>query len=535
VLLLLDAWPLARLGASPKRCVLEKLPLFCLAAGTAVVTLLVQGEACAMRFGEAVPFDLRLANAVDSIATYLRQTVWPLDLAAFYPYPESLPRSRVLVTAAALGAVTAGALALRRSRPELAVGWLWFGVMLLPVLGLVQVGMQARADRYLYLPQTGLALAVAVTAGRWAADSARRRLAIGVVATVAIAFLAVQARVQVGTWQNDETLFRRALEVTEGNYVAHHQLAADLARHGRHAEAADHYGAAIALRPEWVLPQLGLAESLAARGETRLAIERLRALLRLDPTQAAAALRLGLLLAQEGRDTEARALLESWIARAERRGAGIPGLAVAHFALGDLDLAAGRPETAVTRYRRGLAVSPAQIQGRKRLARALANLGHWDEAAVELRTALDLGGDTPEIHASLGRAYRRSGREWLAVAHLEESLRRAPGSDASLDLAWLLATATSATVRDPAGALALAEAHAASHPTDAASLDALAAAQASAGDFDLAVATAERALAAAQGPMGPDSRDEPGDPDGIRKRLVRYRAESGREAPQSLP
>jgi hypothetical protein len=233
VLLLLDVWPLRRLDlfARPfpgRRLVAlctEKLPLFGLAVGASALSLVAQAAIGAVTSLEAAPLAMRVANALLAYAAYLRMSVWPTELAFFYPYPKQLPWAELVGAAALLVSLTALAFAQLRRRPWLAVGWLWFLGVLVPMIGLVQVGAQAHADRYSYLPSIGLAVAfawsVAEGAGRW--PRARRGIALGA-ALLVVASAAATWR-QVGTWRDDRTLYVHALAVTRDNFKAAANLA----------------------------------------------------------------------------------------------------------------------------------------------------------------------------------------------------------------------------------------------------------------------------------------------------------------------
>jgi hypothetical protein len=215
VLLLLDFWPLGRLSwaASARRVWLEKLPMLALALAAALVTLLVQRSGGGMEFADRVlPLGVRLWNALDSYGVYLAQTVWPAGLSVFYPHPvEGISQGRALVSGALLVAVTAGALALARRAPYLLVGWLWFLITLIPMIGIVQVGVQAHADRYMYLPLQGLSIALAWGAVDLLGRSPQRRRALAIAGAVAVGVLAIAAHRQVAIWRDSLTLFGRAV------------------------------------------------------------------------------------------------------------------------------------------------------------------------------------------------------------------------------------------------------------------------------------------------------------------------------------
>ena len=319
VLVLFEWWPLGRLARSPRTgrptaralaaSLREKAPMLALAAAASAVTYRVQASTGAVAAGDALPFPVRAANAVDSLRAYLVDFAWPRDLAAFYPHPTAVESpAATAVTALALLAWTACALRLARRAPAAAVGWLWFVGTLVPVLGLVQVGLQARADRYTYWPLVGLAIGVVyplftLAAGR---DAARRALVVAALA--AVAALGVAARAQVHTWRDSHTLYARAQEVAPSAFASL-GLGRALRRAGRGEEAVAPLGLAARLRPGDATPHLELAEHYAAQGALGVAVAHQSEAVRLAPDDPRYAVRLAQLLLQSGRAAEARAHL----------------------------------------------------------------------------------------------------------------------------------------------------------------------------------------------------------------------------------
>lgn len=256
-LLLLDVWPLERLGLGWKRLMAEKLPLLALSVAASLATLRYQRTSLAPL--ELVPWSLRLANAAVSYAAYLGKLLLPRNLAVFYPIPLAIPAWQAAGSAALLAALTALAVWKVRQAPWLLVGWLWFLGTLVPVIGLVQVGRQAMADRYTYLPSIGLFLAIV-----WGISELlrERRAVLAAASAVAIALLAAGTWMQVGYWKDSLVLYRHALAVTRDNYVAHVGLAKALAAEKDWAGAAEQYRAALALRPGLIEARTGLEAAL---------------------------------------------------------------------------------------------------------------------------------------------------------------------------------------------------------------------------------------------------------------------------------
>lgn len=321
VLLLLDVWPLGRTsfaaaadgsrGAAVPwaRLALEKAPLFLMAIAASLVTYLAQKEGGAMGAMERdlLPLGDRLANAVVAYAGYLGKTIWPSDLAIFYPHPgRTLPWWKVAgASAVLLGALLFG-LRQRRSRPFLLIGWLWYLGMLVPVIGLVQVGIQAQADRYAYLPMIGPLIMIA-----WSAKAARPRtrdhwsMAVSFSSGAVLLILLAITAFQVGHWRNTVSVFQRAVEVAPDNWYAQRSLGSALAKRGLAEEAIDRYQAALRLRPRDSKAHNDLAVELAGRGRHQEAIERYQEALRIRPDFPEALNNLGNALAVTGRHDEA--------------------------------------------------------------------------------------------------------------------------------------------------------------------------------------------------------------------------------------
>ena len=269
VLLLLDYWPLQRwrTRADWRRAVIEKAPLFILTVASCLITFAVQKEGGAVGSLEKFSLGTRLGNALVAYTAYIGKALLPENLAVFYPHPEGWPLWQVGGGAIILGVISAVALALARRAPYMIVGWLWFVGTLVPVIGLIQVGDQAYADRYTYIPLVGLFVAIV-----WgiADASLRFRWPVFALRATGVAGLIVCAGVtsaQVNHWRNTETLFGHALEVTKDNHVAHYNLGQSLSLSGRIQEAVEHYHATLRLKPdhEGAHNNLGLTYAIYGR------------------------------------------------------------------------------------------------------------------------------------------------------------------------------------------------------------------------------------------------------------------------------
>ncbi len=385
VLLLLDWWPLGRwgqvawAGASPGRAaresagrrhgssewprlLTEKVPLLAMAAASAAVTVAAQRAGGAVSRLEDIPAGTRLTNALISWVAYLGMTLRPAGLAGFYPYPPGPPSIwRAAAALVLLLGLTWTAVRLRRRAPVLVVGWLWYLLSLLPVIGLVQVGLQARADRYTYLPLIGIFAAAA-----WGLPLIvhRRRLPRAALAVVAVAVVAVcgfLTRVQAGYWRDSHTFFERAARATRDNWWGHENLGDWLAVHGRREEALREFGETIRIRPDYAGGHYNLAVTLEELGRDEEAADQYRRAVALEPGNADARNNLGSLLLRQSRAAEAAAQLREAVRLAPGDPRPVYNLGLALAALGDQ---AG----AAIAFRRALGLRPDHAGAREALA-----------------------------------------------------------------------------------------------------------------------------------------------------------------------
>ena len=280
LLLLLDAWPLRRRGPW-SHLVIEKAPLLAMSIATGVMTIVAQQQAETVGTLAGYPLGVRVANAIVATATYLWKAVWPTGLAVFYPHPgAALAAWTVAASALVLAALTSWTICVRRSRPYLLFGWAWYLVTLAPVVGIVQVGWQARADRYTYIPLIGVFLGVVWAISEGFAD---RPALLSSMATAVLVALGIGAFVQAGYWRDSETLFRRALAVTDDNAVAHSNLGTALLRRNLLNEAQEHFAEAVRINPHFAEAHSNLGVTLGRQGRIDEAILEFRRALELQP------------------------------------------------------------------------------------------------------------------------------------------------------------------------------------------------------------------------------------------------------------
>ncbi len=463
VLLLLDYWPLGRLvdRAAARQLVVEKIPFFILSVMSAIVTLLAQREAVISI--EALPLPSRLAQAAQSIFIYLRQFFWPTALAPFYP--RQINAQTLWFSALgllALIATTAAIFLLRRRRPVLIVGWLWFIVMLLPVIGLIQVGMQGHADRYTYLPGIGIALMIAWTG----ADLVRRwsipTLVASLVSGAILALLSFQTWQQLAFWHDSKSLWTHTLAVTSNNALAEDSLGKALLSEGAIDETGPHFVNAALLRPNWAEPHADLGNALSARGRNPQAIQEY---------------------------SRALALVE------ERS----PKAAELHFNLANAYRHAHQPSQALAHYERSAAIDPNDSRVFFNWANALREQGRLDEAITRYQQAIRISPRYADAHNNLALAFSEKGQLHNAIEQYEAAIAADPHSLLALNnLALELSTSTDPSCRDTSRAVQIAEKAAQIAPENPTIVRTLATAYAQNRQFIQAGKAAEMALGMAQ-------------------------------------
>ena len=564
VLLLLDLWPLQRIPLvvtpaawrTARRLIMEKLPFFALVAISCVLTVMAQSKGGSVAPTGDINFLQRLANSVIAYGWYVWKLFWPVDLAIIYPLFPNRPMEQIIYATMLVAGLTTLALWQRRRRPYLFVGWFWYVGMLVPVIGLVQVGMQAYADRYTYLPYVGLFIMLAWAVAELTASWPKRQLLLAVGAVAILAASVGGTRHQLQFWKDEETLFRRARAVTENNYIALNNLGYALASRGQYDEAIELYAEslkaaprfaeaynsigcarlgqkkpelaleafvqALAIKPEAVIIRNNCGTALHELGRHAEAVEQYQEALRLDPDYAEAHYNLANSYSALKETTNAlthyhRAITlapaygNAWLnlgyellrlgRRTEAKAAFESALGAkndfvpAHYGLALVANEAGEPGAAATHFREFLKANPDHVAARTQLAMALAAQNQPAEAMTEAREALRRAPDHAPAHYTLAVLLEQDGQTAEAMAHYDDAIRLAPDYPEALNnLAWTLATQRDAKFRDAARAVR--------HARRACELTqnkipfflgTLAAALAEAGEFAEAAATAEKA------------------------------------------
>lgn len=367
LLLVLDWWPLKRFeqtGAPEAgggrntlrviwRLVVEKVPLMLLSVAAGVIELLALAPAKTGTPHAKFPLMLRVENALNSLVMYLGKMVWPTRLAVFYPHAtHNLPVGRVLWLVTVLAAISTGAFACRRRNPYVLAGWLWYLIMIGPVLGVVRLGAEAWADRYTYLPQIGLYVAMVwLVVDAIPARGRARRMGLTWAAAATIAVLGAGAFVQAGYWRDSETLWKRALAVTSENYLAEYNYGMIKIEQGHPDEGTIHLRRAVEIQPAYSDAHNNLGSVYLQTGRLNDAITEYEAALGLDPEDPMTQYNLGVAFLQTGRTNDAVAHFEETVTLE-------PNDAVAQDSLGKLLFEGGKVDEAVAHLRQALAVQP---------------------------------------------------------------------------------------------------------------------------------------------------------------------------------
>jgi len=422
VMLLLDFWPLNRVEgfrlkvAGSKiiqpstfnlQLVIEKWPFFLLAAISCVVTFLAQRAEAVVAL-DRVPLGLRFENVPVAYVRYLSKTVWPVNLAVIYPLPKQWPWPGVAAATAVLIFLSVMAWRGRRQSPWLLVGWLWFLGTLVPVIGLVQVGAQALADRYTYVPLIGIFIAVAFQVGKWVEQFQIPKTAASIAAIAVLTACITGTQHQLRYWEDSRSLFTHALAVTKDNFTAQLDLGVALAEEGKPDEALSHYRETLRLYPELYQADINIGDLLDDMGKPSEALIYCRKAVELNPNRAPLHNTLGIVLAELGRFNEAANEFNT-AARLD------PTYPWAHFEMGKALLKQGRDAGAIDRFREALRLDPENFQILTYIAHVLA--AEENPGIRDGKTALILaakanaltGGRQPLVLDAFGMACAETG------------------------------------------------------------------------------------------------------------------------------
>ena len=501
VMLLLDFWPLGRataedgrwrteIGTVWKRLVLEKLPFMALVIASSIATVIVQKSGGAVTTAINLPVEDRLANAVASYLKYLGKTICPTDLAIFYPHPEirypiSSQWPTWIIALGTLGLVTVSILVIRqaKSRPFLVSGWFWYLGTLVPVIGIVQVGTQAMADRYTYIPLIGIFIGIMwMLAGMTNRNPSGRRLAIGA-SVVAISLCVVATRLQLPYWRDSFSIFQHAVNVTAHNAPALANLGTEYIKRGEYDQAVRLFDAALEADPHFANANYSLGLIAQKLGKGDEAASQYRKAIQIQPDHVLARHNLGLVLWLQGKPAEA----ETEFLEALRT---TPDFSEANLNLGNLLLEEGRPQEGQTFFKTALQNKPDSTTAQMGLALALKMQGRLTEAEIELRNIVRINPEHQEAILNLGVVLVDSGQTNEAATYLNQISRLNPGIRDELFAAGkeLFALGKNAAAEDRFAAAA----HL--NPTNSIILEHLGLLRAQGGKLDSAAALYTRAL-----------------------------------------
>jgi protein O-mannosyl-transferase len=458
ILFLLDIWPLGRLhpgsGQLPTslRLIREKIPLVILAIVSSAITIGVQLHGGSVVKIDSIPLSGRVGNALASYGTYLGNMLWPADLSAFYPY-----RSPSLLWIAAcflaLGSVSVLVVRSAARHPHLLVGWMWYLVMLAPVIGLIQVGAQAKADRYTYLPLIGIFIIVAWAIPEvlpWLRNSG---VLLAIASGIVICLMTIAAHKQASYWGNGLALWTHALKLYPDSHLihlnagfelnhrgengkamhhfaealrlnpncaeAHNAIGVALSKEGRVDEALEHFRLAVRMKPDYADAHCNLGARLTDLGKLGEAILHLTTALKIDPGNPEIHYDMGLVLMKQGKIDEAIVHFSKALQLK-------PGFAEAFNWCGNALSSQGKLEEAIARYNEALRIKPDFADAHNNLGIALANQGKLEEAIIQYNEALRINPGLVEAHNGLGNAFSYQNKLDDAMAQFKEALRLAP-------------------------------------------------------------------------------------------------------------
>jgi Flp pilus assembly protein TadD len=465
ILLLLDIWPLRRVDVRTRRLFLEKVPLLLLAGAVSLVTFVAQRGAGAVSSLDFVPLPTRAGNAITSVMFYLRDMVWPARLAVFYPYPETIVIWQVFAAGLLIAAISWAAWRVRARQPWLTVGWTWFLVSLLPVIGLIQVGAQSRADRYTYLPSVGIFIMLAWgLRDLWGRSPRLRPLIVAASAAGCVSATVLTAQ-QIGYWRNTLTLFEHAVAVTDRNALAHNNVGIALKQAGRLDDARREFETAIQIKPRYADAISNLGSVYLSLNQPAQALVLLEAARAIDPSHAVAGVNLGTALARVGRFADAVQAFRASIQQRPNNPKAHAGLGLAlagqgrmeeglmelreaarldpadaetQYGLGQLSAATGRVDDARAYFMEATRLSPNMAEAYLNLGGVLVAQNHLPEAVAAFRTAVRLQPSSARAHSNLGGALAQVGDLDAAIAEFRIALQLAPDSaevQRNLDLA----------------------------------------------------------------------------------------------------
>jgi protein O-mannosyl-transferase len=467
VMILLDFWPLGRIPCSAiaryrlwsalRPLLIEKIPFFACSLLSCIITYYVQNQAGAVNSFKFIPFSVRVSNAFISYAEYLDKTVWPRDLAVFYPYVDAIFLSKALGAALIILFISIFAVHSLKRRPYVFVGWFWYLGTLIPVIGLVQVGIQALADRYTYIPLIGIFIILSWGLTEMTRRTRYRNIAFSACAVLLLSHWAFTSWCQVSYWTNSISLLKHALSVTRDNPVAHNNLGLALVKKGKHDEAMQHFQEILRLNPFDSNAMNNIGNLMERRGKPEDARQNFRRAIQLNPNNEGAHINLGANLAATKTPENRKEAMQHFLTALSIN----PNSFLAHFNLGMM-LLQSNEQDAIAHFKETIRLNPEYGRAHlmlglfysrlnnhekgvihvqealkspvdpeldvlhKFLSDQLLLQGKIDEALTCMETALLMNPDSPENHYKLGNLFIAKGQTEEAIHHFREALRLDP-------------------------------------------------------------------------------------------------------------
>lgn len=397
----------------------EKAPFILLSMILSISLIWQQKAVGGIASLEIITLPMRIINAIVSYVAYLGKFFWPVNLAVFYPYQHSFPLWQIFGSVFILLGVSFAVVYLAKRIPFLLVGWLWYLVTLFPVIGLLQAGAQARADRYTYLPSIGIALMLVWGLLNLMPGEKQRKMILLPVAVIVLVIFTILTWQQCGQWKNSFSIFSHALSVTENNYLAHNNIGIALAEEGRNDQAISHYLAALEINPFYDSAHGNLGVTLAASGKNEEAIARYLEAIKINPANYSAHSNLGVILAAQGKNEEA-------IARYLEAVKIDTASADAHYNLANLLMKQGKMDEAVNHYREAIKINPEHGDAHYNFAEVLVKQGSIDQAIEHFREAARIKPSSFKALNNLGVHLEKQLRHDEAIEYYRRALQIEP-------------------------------------------------------------------------------------------------------------
>jgi len=408
VLMLLDYWPLARyqsdkpdsaMGRSGifRALIKEKIPFFVIAFAGSILTYFAQKSGGAVTSFDILPLNVRITNALLSYSTYLGKAFWPHKLAILYPYPDSIPVWCVGVSTVLLGFITYCAIKTARRHPYFIVGWLWYLLILIPVIGIVQIGIQAMADRYASVPLIGIFIVLAWGFSEVSRAWDHRKLKLAALAITSLFVLMTATFKQAQTWRNSVTVFEQALSISTDNYLAYNNMGFAFSSQNRIDDAITQYAVALKLKPDYADARFNLGVALFVKGKYSEAVDQFARAFQIDPYNIKTLNNLGAAMTKLGRVAEA---IQHYKAALRID----PEYTDAHRNLANTLFESGEYLKAMRQYRSVIRIDPSDEHAHNNLGIILIKLGKTDDAVYHFSKALRIDNNFEEAQYNLTKA-----------------------------------------------------------------------------------------------------------------------------------